>query len=235
MLELRSIDVGTLFGNLKDVIEVSDSFLDTLQHEVKSKECASEQMVGKCFLKHSERMKKVYTEYCVNNDKAEQLLEKYEQIPDIQRMLQKGVETLQSQVSCFNIGSILIKPVQRILKYPLILNELIKCTENDHSDKPDLVNAVGIMADVAAFINESKRRKDIVEKYKSDPDGNTLTRKISKLNMHSINKKSSRMSQKIINAIGIDPMTRDYDFDDLERRFNFLSRSVQLFSIDSQR
>ncbi len=41
-------------------------------------------------------------------------------------MLQKGVETLQSQVSCFNMGSILIKPVQRILKYPLILNELIK-------------------------------------------------------------------------------------------------------------
>ena len=41
-------------------------------------------------------------------------------------MLQKGVETLQSQVVCFNMGSILIKPVQRILKYPLMLNELIK-------------------------------------------------------------------------------------------------------------
>ena len=40
-------------------------------------------------------------------------------------MLQKGVETLKSQVSCFNMGSILIKPVQRILKYPLILNELV--------------------------------------------------------------------------------------------------------------
>lgn len=44
-------------------------------------------------------------------------------------MLQRGVEILQSQVSCFSIGSILIKPVQRILKYPLILNELVKVKE----------------------------------------------------------------------------------------------------------
>ena len=71
-------------------------------------------------------MKKVYTDYCINHEKAEQLLEKYEQIPEVQKMLQKGVETLQSQVVCFNMGSILIKPVQRILKYPLMLNELIK-------------------------------------------------------------------------------------------------------------
>ncbi len=126
LLERRGIDVGALFGNLKEVIEVSDEFLNTLQEEVKSKTSADEQMVGKCFLKNAETMKKVYTDYCVNNDRAEQLLEKYEAATEIQRLLQKGVETLQSQVACFNMGSILIKPVQRILKYPLMLNELIK-------------------------------------------------------------------------------------------------------------
>ena len=118
-------------------------------------------MVGKCFLRHAEAMKRVYTEYCVNNDRAEQLLEKYEASPEVQRLLQKGVETLQSQVACFNMGSILIKPVQRILKYPLMLNELIKCTEVEHSDRVDLMRARDIMTDVASFINESKRRKDI--------------------------------------------------------------------------
>ena len=59
------------------------------------------------------------------------------------------------------MGSILIKPVQRILKYPLMLNELIKCTEVEHSDRADLTRARDIMTDVASFINESKRRKDI--------------------------------------------------------------------------
>ena len=65
---------------------------------MKSKTDADEQMVGKCFLRHAEAMKRVYTEYCVNNDRAEQLLEKYEAAPEVQRLLQKGVETLQAQV-----------------------------------------------------------------------------------------------------------------------------------------
>ena len=42
------------------------------------------------------------------------------------KIFEKGVETLKMQVACFDMNSILIKPVQRILKYPLILNELLK-------------------------------------------------------------------------------------------------------------
>ena len=33
---------------------------------------------------------------------------------------------MRQHMSVFDLGSILIKPVQRILKYPLLLNELIK-------------------------------------------------------------------------------------------------------------
>ena len=96
-----------------------------LPHPVTSLE---KTFIGRGFLEHADTMKQVYTEYCINHDKAEQLLERYEQNPEVQKLLQRSVETLQSQVVCFNMGSILIKPVQRILKYPLILNELIKVT-----------------------------------------------------------------------------------------------------------
>ena len=117
------------------------------------------------------------------------------------------METLRAEISCFNMGSILIKPVQRILKYPLILNELLKCTEEEDEDKKDLREAVTLMSDVAAFINETKRKKDIVEKYKSEEE-TTLSRKISKLSIHSIGKKSSRMSQKLLTSLGMDSMVR---------------------------
>ena len=132
VLEQKQIDVKGLFGNLKDVINVSSAFLETLTKDVKIEDCESvastaEPSIGKGFLLHAETMKKVYTEYCINHDRAEQLLEKYEQqVPEVQKLLQRSVESLQTQVVCFNMGSILIKPVQRILKYPLILNELIK-------------------------------------------------------------------------------------------------------------
>lgn len=94
------------------------------------------------------------------------------------------------------------------------------------------------MSDVASFINESKRRKDIgktliydivklslkqlflskllliltsyvltflVDKYKSEEE-RTLTQKISKLNLHSIGKKSTRIGTKFLSSIGIDPV-----------------------------
>ena len=118
LLEQRGIEVQGLFGNLSDIIDISSKFLENLTEDPEN--------IGKNFCNHSESMKKVYTDYCINHDKAEQLLEKYEATPDVQKMLQKSVETLQAQVVCFNMGSILIKPVQRILKYPLILNELLK-------------------------------------------------------------------------------------------------------------
>ena len=101
---------------------------------------------GKGFLTHAETMKKVYTEYCINHDKAEQLLEKYEQITEVQKLLQKNVESLQTQVVCFNMGSILIKPVQRILKYPLILNELIKVNQVSQSRKLSFVSFEGFFS-----------------------------------------------------------------------------------------
>lgn len=42
------------------------------------------------------------------------------------KVFNKGIETLRYKVACFDMSSILIKPVQRILKYPLILYELVK-------------------------------------------------------------------------------------------------------------
>ena len=47
----------------------------------------------------------------------------------------------------------------------LMSYETFQCTEEDHCDREDLLNAVNIMSNIAAFINESKRRKDIVDKY----------------------------------------------------------------------
>ena len=47
MLEQRNVDVRSLFGNLSDIIEVSESFLDSLQAEVKNKASNSEENVGR--------------------------------------------------------------------------------------------------------------------------------------------------------------------------------------------
>ena len=200
-LEEKGIDVKYLFGNLSDVISVSEHFLASLQPDGDSG-MPGVVKVAASFLKHAEAMKSVFNLYCLNHDKAETLLTKYESQLGTQKPLNQGLERIRIDIACFNLESILIKPVQRILKYPLILNELLKSTDDDHSDKAGLREAVIVMGDIAAFINETKRRKDIVEKYKTGEDS-SLSRKISKFNMHSIGKKSSRMGQKLLTSLGL--------------------------------
>ena len=44
------------------------------------------QKVGKCFLEHADSMRTAYTQYCLNHDKAEQLLEKFDALPEMQKV-----------------------------------------------------------------------------------------------------------------------------------------------------
>ncbi|KAK3909021.1 Dynamin-binding protein, partial [Frankliniella fusca] len=227
MLEERGIDVKALFGNILEVMQVAENFLDSLQFAMKGKS-EENQCVGPVFLKHAEFIKKVYSEYCANHENALCLLEKYKAVPGIQAVFDKAMETLRYQVTCFNVGSVLIKPVQRLLKYPLILNELIKCTEDHHKDKHDLLEAVKVFTNMASDINEYKRRKDIVSKYLGDGTS-TLARKMAKLNLHSVAKKSSRLSAKLSSTFGLSLAPKDESFLELERSFHALERTLRLF------
>ncbi|PSN46717.1 hypothetical protein C0J52_00872 [Blattella germanica] len=119
------------------VLHLAEELLDKLQLAMKGKE-EDDQCVGACFIELAEQMKIVYGQYCMNHNNALMLLEKYESTEEIQSIFNKGIETLRYQIACFDMGSILIKPVQRILKYPLILNELIK-TKDPLFDEHELI------------------------------------------------------------------------------------------------
>ncbi len=62
-----------------------------------------------------------------------------------------------------DMGSLLIKPVQRIMKYPLLLGELWHATPEDHPDYQPLQEAFTAAKIINVNINEFKRRKDIGE------------------------------------------------------------------------
>ncbi|XP_034936280.1 dynamin-binding protein-like isoform X2 [Chelonus insularis] len=221
MLEIRGIDVSILFGNILEVIHVAEELLDSLLKAMKGKD-ENEQMISPCFLQMADKLQSVYVKYCSNQEAALSLLKKYEENRDIMIVFEKGIETLRYQIACFDMSSILIKPVQRILKYHLMLSELLKCTEDGHPDKVGIEQAGKAMTAVALYINEYKRRKDIVSKY-LDCD-NTLIGKMSKLNMHSVAKKSSRLSAKLASTLGLTNIPPDPVFEELERQFKSLEK-----------
>ena len=57
-----------------------------------------------------------------------------------------------------NIQSLMIKPVQRIPRYKLLLKECLKYTSVNHPDHQHLKSAFATISSVAAHINETLRR-----------------------------------------------------------------------------
>lgn len=228
-LKQKGIDSTTLFGNLLEVIELSQRFINEL-NECENGESSSDAesaSIGNCFIRAESEFRRVYGHYCTNYDDAQTCLEKYESMPEVSKVLMDGVLMLREEVVCFNMGSIIIKPVQRILKYPLLLNELVKNTESDHADREMLTKATLLMNDVASYINESKRKKDIVLKYRDSASNEKLSNWIGKLNMHAISKKSNRISMLLKTTMGLAPATRDSAFEEVESRFNELVQLIQ--------
>jgi dynamin-binding protein len=72
--------------------------------------------------------------------------------------------TLAQQHShAWDLPSLLIKPVQRVLKYALLLQAIIVETPDSHADKENLRRAKSMVEAVSHALNEEQRRREIVK------------------------------------------------------------------------
>lgn len=67
----------------------------------------------------------------------------------------------RGEIESWDLQSLLLKPIQRVLKYPLLLNKLVETTSDNHPDYKVVHSAQEAIAKVAQDINEIKRRKDL--------------------------------------------------------------------------
>ncbi|XP_046929249.1 dynamin-binding protein isoform X1 [Lynx rufus] len=226
--QIPNIDFEGLFGNMQMVIKVSKQLLADLEIS---------DAVGPVFLDHRDELEGMYKVYCQNHDEAISLLEIYEKDEKIQKHLQDSLADLKSlytEWGCtnyINLGSFLIKPVQRVMRYPLLLMELLNSTPESHPDKVPLTNAVLAVKEINVNINEYKRRKDLVLKYRKG-DEDSLMEKISKLNIHSIIKKSNRVSSHLKHLTGFAPQIKDEAFEETEKNFRMQERLIKSFIRD---
>ncbi|XP_072279360.1 dynamin-binding protein isoform X2 [Pyxicephalus adspersus] len=226
--QMTYVDFDVLFGNIHSVIDVTKKLLGALEN------CDS---VGIIFLEHRAELESVYKEYCQYHEETIALLETYEKDDRFQRHLQECMETVKSlyqewgRTNYINLGSFLIKPVQRIMRYPLLLMELVGATPDSHPDKNPIKDAVRAVKEINVNINEYKRRKDLVVKYRKG-DEDSIIDKISKLNIHSIIKKSNRVSSHLKHLTGFAPQIRDEAFEETEKNFRMQERLIKSFIRD---
>ncbi|XP_037801277.1 dynamin-binding protein-like [Penaeus monodon] len=220
--EGAGLHLRPLLGNVVQVMSAAKRFLADLEAAL----CNSEEdmQVGRVFLQHANDLCEVYKVYCSNyNVEVIPLLKKYEGEEDAQLALKTVTEELRrNKAHLIDVNSVLIKPVQRVLKYPLYLNELLRGTPAHHRDQKNLEAAQGRINEAAREINEYTRAIDLVHKYRADTD-HSLQGKMKRVNFHSIVKKSNRMSTYVSQKLGIMNQTTSSKFIAEEARF----RSVQ--------
>jgi len=113
-------------------------------------------LIAPIFLKLADYLK-VYATYCNNQVVAFNAVEHCrKKFPSFGQFLEKQ---LNHNPTCkgLQLISFLIKPVQRICKYPLLLRELVKHTPTSHPDKKPLGEALEKINGTVDSINESKR------------------------------------------------------------------------------
>ncbi|KAM9831269.1 guanine nucleotide exchange factor DBS [Neosynchiropus ocellatus] len=136
-----------LFGNLPEIYEFHNrTFLGELES------CADmPELVGSCFQKRKEELQ-VYQKYCQNKPRSEVLWRECGDSPFFQECQKK----LDHKLS---LDAYLLKPVQRITKYQLMLKEMLKCTKNE--GKAELEEALATMLDIVKSVNDAMHQISI--------------------------------------------------------------------------
>ncbi|KAH9811616.1 hypothetical protein DFH28DRAFT_900641 [Melampsora americana] len=158
---MSSRDQKTIFSNIEEIACLADEFTTSLR---KANECNSDgmgDMIGTCFFQMLPKIQQVFMTYCskyqASNNRLQTLLPNLTDYLNYCNALSRGLTT------AWDLPSLLIKPVQRCLKYPLLLDQILQLTPSNHPDRHRLEEAkIGMIA-VADSINEAKRRCEHIE------------------------------------------------------------------------
>ncbi|KAF1467706.1 T-lymphoma invasion and metastasis-inducing protein 2, partial [Megadyptes antipodes antipodes] len=109
--------------------------------------------LGGSFLYYADHFK-LYSGFCANHIKVQKVLERAKTDSAFKAFLDARNPTKQHSST---LESYLIKPVQRVLKYPLLLKELVSLTDHESEEHYHLTEALKAMEKVASHINEMQK------------------------------------------------------------------------------
>lgn len=129
-----------VFGNIHQIYDWhKDFFVGELEKCLEDHEKLPE-----LFCKHERRLH-MYVVYCQNKPKSEFIVAEYDSY----------FEGIQQDInSRLSISDFLIKPIQRITKYQLLLKDVLKYSTKAGLDCQDIENAVDLMSQVPKLCND---------------------------------------------------------------------------------
>ncbi|KNC77538.1 hypothetical protein SARC_09999 [Sphaeroforma arctica JP610] len=156
------VDIELLFGNVAELYVFHLDLLERLNSCIDYPWFA-----GTFFNDSAEEMMKLYITYCSNSSAALEALTLLSQDNEMSAIIGK---LLQAKQKPLGLGPEILKPVQRILKYPLLLRELTKYSEQGEDGYDDAVEAMDKINTVADYINNRKAADEKLQRVVSIKD-----------------------------------------------------------------
>ncbi|XP_030052729.1 proto-oncogene vav isoform X2 [Microcaecilia unicolor] len=154
---LKNQDMENIFINLEDLLNVHRYFLEELKNSISVN---YSQNLYQVFIKFKERFL-LYGQYCSQVEFAAKHLDQTACAREDIRMKLEECST-RANNGRFSLRDLLMVPMQRVLKYPLLLQELAKHTQ-DEKEKKNLRLALDAMKDLAQCVNEVKRDNETLK------------------------------------------------------------------------
>ncbi|XP_020860382.1 pleckstrin homology domain-containing family G member 3 isoform X6 [Phascolarctos cinereus] len=148
---LKPEQVSALFGNIENIYALNSQLLKDLDS------CNNDPVaVANCFVERSQEFD-IYTQYCNNYPNSVAALTECMRDKHQAKFFRDRQEVLQHSLP---LGSFLLKPVQRILKYHLLLQEIAKHFDEEEDGFEMVEDAIDTMTCVAWYINDMKRKHE---------------------------------------------------------------------------
>ncbi|KAL7395008.1 hypothetical protein ABVT39_008559 [Epinephelus coioides] len=219
-------NLDSMFLYIEEVIDVSSRLLSLLdQKKIQPSDPLYLQTLCDSFLSLSSDIEAAYKEYLANYSQVTVVENSYKQKETLWNEIVKVIKASAPEVNATSLSFFLVMPVQRIARYPLLLQTIQKHTDKSHPAYALLEQTAHTSITLNCRINEYKRFREVADKYKKT-ETLTIKDKINRLNTHSIAKKTARLSQHFKHETGIVPKLVDEEFDALEGFFYVLEHGI---------
>lgn len=121
-----------------------------------------EVLLGPVFSENIEQMKMAHEGFLRSSDQAAKRLIQIQQDPTVKVWLNECNEVAKELTAAWDLDSLLIKPMQRITKYPNLIITILQHTPSDHPDREALASAKDSLETAIVEINQTKKNFELV-------------------------------------------------------------------------
>ena len=158
---LKAEEVANICGNIERLIAVSNKYyeqlkdhLDTLKQ--RGDEFYNEAAVGQLICDLS-AMFLAFEDYCINYNNASVLIEQLRRENELFNLFLDASQNDNPALRRMDLKTFLMIPVQRIMKYPLLLKRLHKATHQTHPDRECIERANEKLTNILHHINTQSK------------------------------------------------------------------------------